>query len=88
MKRCGQSFNPLFIFIKPPSYEALRERLVLRNTESPESLELRLNTAKEEMQFAEDNPDFHDVIIVNDDYETAYKLFEASILAPNDRLDP
>lgn len=82
VKKCGQVFNPLFLFIKPPNFEDLQSRLVLRNTENLESLELRLNIAKEEMRFAEENPDFHDVIIVNDDCDVAYSLFEASILAP------
>jgi hypothetical protein len=37
-----------FVFIAPPSIDALRERLTKRGTESPESLEGRLRNARAE----------------------------------------
>ena len=57
----------MLIFIKPPSLEVLEERLRNRGTESPESMELRLQTARHELACA----DRYDVRIVNDDLETA-----------------
>jgi len=40
------------IFIAPPNWEELRRRLVDRGTESPEQVEIRLETAKEELAAA------------------------------------
>jgi guanylate kinase len=38
------------VFIAPPSVEALRARLVGRGTDTPEDVEARLRTAREELQ--------------------------------------
>jgi guanylate kinase len=40
------------VFIAPPSWEELRRRLVERGTESAEQVEIRLETAKEELAAA------------------------------------
>lgn len=55
------------IFIEPPSWEVLVERLKGRGTESEESLRIRLNTARTELALAPT----YDVRIVNDDLDTA-----------------
>lgn len=52
----------LSVFVKAPSVEELRRRLVLRGTDTPEAIERRVLKAEEEMEFA---PQF-DVILVND----------------------
>ncbi len=57
----------VLIFIEPPSLDVLRERLLGRGSETPESLELRLHTAEGEMALR----DRYDEIIVNDDLERA-----------------
>lgn len=57
----------LSIFIQPPSIEALRERLIRRNTDEMAQIEKRLAKAEYEISFA---PQF-DCIIVNDDLERA-----------------
>lgn len=57
----------LSVFVKAPSLESLRERLVARGTETPESLERRIQKAGAELAF---EPQF-DVTLVNDDRETA-----------------
>lgn len=44
-----QSFS---IFIQPPSIEVLKERLLHRKTETPESIQIRLDKAAYEMSFA------------------------------------
>lgn len=59
--------SALAIFVKVPSFEALKERLKGRGTESEESLSRRLFKAKFEMEFA----DKFDVVLVNDDLEKA-----------------
>ena len=58
----------LAVFIKAPSVEVLRERLVKRGTDSPEAIEERIAKAEEEMAYA---PKF-DYVLVNDDLNTAY----------------
>ena len=57
----------LSVFVQPPSVEELSRRLVGRATDTPEVIEQRLAKAEEELTYA---PKF-DVIIVNDDLETA-----------------
>lgn len=57
----------LAIFVQPPTLETLKERLIGRGTETPESLKKRLDKAEYEMSFA---PQF-DVILINDQLEDA-----------------
>lgn len=57
----------LSVFIKPPSVEELRKRLVGRGTDTPEVIESRVSKAEYELTFA---PKF-DKVIVNDDLEKA-----------------
>lgn len=59
----------LSIFIKPPSIEALRRRLTSRGTDAPEVIEQRLQRAAFELTYA----DKYDIVIVNDDLETAVR---------------
>jgi guanylate kinase len=48
LKRC-ESLSPVSIFIVPPSFEALEERIRGRRTESEEVIQERLQKAKREM---------------------------------------
>ncbi len=57
----------LSVFIQPPGVEELRNRLVSRNTDSPEIIESRIARAEFELGFASQ----FDVVIVNDDLEKA-----------------
>ena len=57
----------LAIFVKAPGEEAIKERLMARGTETEDSLSKRLFKVKFEMCFQ----DKFDVILVNDDLETA-----------------
>jgi len=59
----------LALFIMPPSVAELERRLVKRSTESPENLARRLEKAGAEMKRAGE----FDIIIVNDDLDTAMK---------------
>ena len=74
--------NARYVFIKPPSLDVLRERLVGRNTETSESLQARLKAAEEELAYA-DQEGSHDIIIVNDDLETAYEKFKNFMVGGN-----
>jgi guanylate kinase len=55
----------LAVFVMPPSFEILKERLTNRSTENEESLKKRLEKAEWEMNFA----DKFDVVLVNDKLE-------------------
>ena len=57
----------LAIFIKPPSMEALEERLRGRGTETEEKIQKRLDKASKELDFAK----WFDTVIVNDNLEDA-----------------
>lgn len=59
--------NTIALFIKPPSVEVLRERLIHRGSETDESLQARLNKSAYEMSFQKN----FEHIIVNDDFEKA-----------------
>ncbi len=55
------------IFILPPSYEVLRERLIARQTESDEELAVRLQNARDEVkQYTK-----FDYVVVNDEVAKA-----------------
>ncbi|KAK6824677.1 Guanylate kinase [Apiospora arundinis] len=64
-----------YVFIKPPSFEALEQRLRGRGTETEEAVSKRLAQAKVELEYA-DTPGVHDIIITNDDLDKAYKELE------------
>ncbi|KAL4917571.1 P-loop containing nucleoside triphosphate hydrolase protein [Aspergillus aurantiobrunneus] len=64
-----------YVFVKPPSFEALEERLRGRGTESDEDVRRRLDRARVELEFA-DVPGVYDKIVVNDDLETAFRELE------------
>lgn len=65
------------IFILPPSYQILRERLILRRTESENDLIVRLRNAHQEVL---DYKNF-DYLIVNDKLENATLDLQSIILA-------
>ena len=57
----------LSIFIEPPSIEVLEQRLVRRGTDNAENISMRVNKAREEMQYKNS----FDKVILNDDIEKA-----------------
>ena len=59
--------DAILVFLAPPTYEDLQERLIIRGTESPEAIEQRLLEAHNEL----DSKDFFDYVIVNDDVSRA-----------------
>lgn len=67
--------SALSMFIMPPSIEALRERLVGRNTDSEEAIERRVGKAAQEMEYSEK----FDCVVVNDDLATALSEAEAIV---------
>lgn len=71
--------NPLLVFIEPPSLVELENRLRNRNTESEESLQIRLNTAKIELEYGL-KPGNFDAVIHNLHLKKAYKELRDFIL--------
>ncbi|KAK9703528.1 guanylate kinase [Basidiobolus ranarum] len=65
------NLNARFVFISPPSLESLEKRLRARGTENESSLKSRLDAAGGELDYAK-LPGSHDIIIVNDELDTAY----------------
>jgi guanylate kinase len=69
------------VFILPPSYEVLRQRLISRGTDSPEELEVRLRNAPEELsQYSA-----FDYVIINDEIERAAGQLASIIYAERAR---
>ena len=69
------------IFILPPSFEVLRQRLIARDTDSPEELELRLRNAPEELK----QYSAFDYVIINDEVDRAMGQLAAIIYAERAR---
>lgn len=61
--------DALLIFVKPPTYESLLERLNSRNTETPQQIEKRLSRYPKEMKKGEQ----YDYQVVNENLEEATK---------------
>lgn len=77
-----------YVFISPPSpaLSTLESRLRGRGTEKEESIQKRLLQAKNELEYSK-TPGVHDLIIVNDDLETAYKELESFIFKRTQEQD-
>ena len=69
------------IFILPPSYDVLRERLIARGTDTPQELELRLRNAPEELR----QYSAFDYVIINDQVEKAVNQLASIIYAERAR---
>ena len=70
------------VFVYPPSVDALRRRLIKRNTESAEAVERRLGNAPGELaQYRE-----YDYLVINDDLESAVRRLVAIVDAERARV--
>lgn len=67
----------VFVFVVPPSFEVLEERLRKRKTESEDALRTRLKNAREEMKFRK----YYDYLLVNDDLDGALSELKSIIAA-------
>ena len=70
------------LFILPPSFDVLEERLRGRRQDSDEVIEGRLNEARHEVHHYKD----YDYVLVNDSVERTGELFKAIVLA--ERMRP
>jgi guanylate kinase len=71
--------DAVYVFINPPSIEELEMRLRKRNTETEESLQKRLKTAKSELEYGLREGNF-DIVIHNHNLSKAYQEFRDFIL--------
>lgn len=69
------------IFILPPSYEVLKQRLIARGTDTPEELEVRLRNAPDELK----QYSAFDYVIINDEIERASAQLASIIYAERAR---
>ena len=71
------------VFILPPSFDSLRQRLCGRNTETQEDIKRRLGSAKAEIEKA---PNYQ-YNIINDDLDTAFSHLLAIVTAEKHRTN-
>nr|XP_029489485.1 uncharacterized protein LOC115109057 isoform X2 [Oncorhynchus nerka] len=71
--------DPIYVSIQPPSIEILEKRLRDRNTETEESLQKRLETARVDMELSNE-PGMFDALIVNEDLEEAYEKLQSVLI--------
>lgn len=65
------SLEPLYLFIAPPSMEALESRLRGRGTETEEQMKIRLGNAAKELEYGQAEGNF-DKIFVNNNLEECF----------------
>lgn len=75
------SGNGVYIFILPPSLDALRERLHKRMSNSPEEIDIRMKRAVEEIKDYKS----YDYVIVNEDFDEALAELKSIIAAEEKR---
>lgn len=73
--RQNKHFNPVYIFIVPPSLQELERRLKNRGTENSETMKKRLMNAEKELPYK----DQYDHVIVNDVLDDAVNEFKRII---------
>lgn len=78
-----QSNEGVFIFILPPSMEELKQRIIKRGSETPESLMTRFKSAYKEINYVSK----YNYAVVNDTVERAVEKIEGILLAEKCRVD-
>jgi len=73
----------VFIFVLPPSMEELKQRIINRGSETPESLMKRFKSAYKEINYISK----YNYAVVNDKVEIAVQKLEAIISAEKCRVD-
>lgn len=78
-----KSEDAVLIFIMPPSFKELKERLLKRNRDRKEDIQNRLDKVASELKYIKD----YDYIVVNDRLEDAVAKIEAIIIAEKCKMD-
>ena len=77
----------IYIFILPPTWDSLKERLEKRMSDSADEVSLRMKRALEEIK----NYEWYDYVIINSDFNEALAELKAIIVAEGhrtSRIDP
>ncbi len=69
--------DPVTIFLLPPSWEELRNRLRKRGTESPEEIDRRMKVAQWEIEESKD----YTYLVINDELEETLEILRSIITA-------
>lgn len=75
----SQLRNCVSIFVLPPDYKTLRDRLISRQKDAMETIEQRMAAAENEISHYKD----FDYIVINDNFETALSELKMIITATN-----
>lgn len=73
----------VFVFILPPSMEELKNRIIQRGSETPESLMTRFKSAYQEINYVSK----YNYAVVNDTVDEAVRKIQAIIAAEKCRVD-
>ncbi len=73
----------ILIFVAPPSLEELEKRLRKRGRDDEEAIQLRLQNAREEMEYIPQ----YDYLIVNDDLNRALETLRCILIAERHRVN-
>lgn len=76
-RKVRESVSVTSIFLRPPSLQVLRARLLHRQTESIEKIEERLAWAEKELRAAKE----YEYQVVNEDLEMAYQVLRSILIA-------
>jgi guanylate kinase len=76
-------FDPVLIFLLPPSLDELKKRLLKRGSENETLIDIRLNRALEELRYWKQ----YNFVVVNDYLDDAARQVEAIILSQRRRTD-
>ncbi len=79
----GSHSDAVFIFVVPPSWAVLEERLRHRNSDAEADIQRRLQRAREEVRHYVE----YQYVVVNDDFNRAAEELRAIILAERLRSD-
>lgn len=71
------------IFVLPPSYEALKERLEQRGKDTPEQIGRRMENARVEIQHYRD----YEYVVINDDLQAAFESLVSIIRSQQSRRE-
>lgn len=72
----------VLIFLSPPSFDELRERLIQRKTDTMASIEKRLKAAEKELLMKQ----YYDYEIINQDLDVAFTAMMSIIIAEEHRI--
>lgn len=72
----------VFIFVVPPSMDALSERIHKRGTESEEVIQKRLATAAQELEYVSE----YDYVVINDEVPIAVDKLKSILIAEKCRV--